>query len=66
MDDPAVEYDREVERLGGILTGYVRRLAVPARRIESLENNLRGAEIFLSTGCAMCHTPSWVTGTSHA
>jgi len=52
----------EIDVLADLLISYVRRLAVPARRISSSVANQRGASLFQETGCAMCHTPSWVTG----
>jgi CxxC motif-containing protein (DUF1111 family) len=41
---------------------YARNLAVPARRNPSSPTVLAGKSLFHSTGCAACHTPSFVTG----
>ncbi len=52
------------ELLANGLTSYLRLLAVPARRLDSSSDNRLGAELFEQSGCAMCHRPSWLTGTS--
>ncbi len=51
------------ERLGKI-TFYNRTLAVPAMRNVDDPQVARGARLFLSAGCAACHTPRHVTGES--
>jgi CxxC motif-containing protein (DUF1111 family) len=52
----------EVDQQGlSLTTFYTRNLAVPARRDVEDPQVLRGKEIFHSTGCAACHTPSYVT-----
>jgi hypothetical protein len=39
-----------------------RTLGVPAARLDSTDRKmLRGKELFYSTGCTMCHRPSWTT-----
>ncbi|WP_372423108.1 di-heme oxidoredictase family protein [Salinarimonas chemoclinalis] len=43
------------------LTHYLQLLAVPARRPAG-EAHRAGAVLFVETGCAMCHVPSWRTG----
>ncbi len=53
----------EIGALEALLSNYVRMLAVPVRRIADPQENLAGAALFESTGCAMCHRPGWVTGT---
>ena len=51
------------ERLQKI-TFYNRTLAVPAmRNLDDLQV-AQGAKLFLSAGCAACHTPQYVTGES--
>lgn len=40
---------------------YSRNLAVPARRGSDDPQVLRGKEVFYTTGCTSCHTPSFVT-----
>lgn len=40
---------------------YSRNLGVPARRGVNNPQVLRGKEVFYSTGCTACHTPSFVT-----
>ncbi|MEW5915994.1 MAG: di-heme oxidoredictase family protein [Gemmatimonadota bacterium] len=42
---------------------YVRTLAVPARRDVNDRQALRGELLFLTAGCAACHTPILATGT---
>ncbi|NRB36210.1 MAG: c-type cytochrome [Rhodobacteraceae bacterium] len=44
-----------------LVTFYSRNLAVPARRDVDDPKVLRGKEVFHSTGCVSCHTPSFVT-----
>ncbi len=43
------------------VTIYSRNLAVPARRDVNDPKVIRGEKLFESTGCAACHTPTWVT-----
>lgn len=40
---------------------YSRNLGVPARRNVDDPEVLRGKEVFYTTGCTSCHTPSFVT-----
>ncbi len=52
----------EVDETGlDLVTFYSANLAVPARRDVDDPEVLRGKEIFHITGCASCHTPSFVT-----
>lgn len=44
-----------------LVTFYSRNLAVPARRNVNDQEVLRGKEVFYTTGCTSCHTPSFVT-----
>ena len=44
-----------------LVTFYSRNLGVPARRDVDDPEVLRGKEMFYSTGCTACHTPSFVT-----
>lgn len=44
-----------------LVTFYSRNLGVPARRDVDDPQVLRGKELFHSTGCTSCHTPSYVT-----
>jgi CxxC motif-containing protein (DUF1111 family) len=44
-----------------LVTFYSRNLAVPARRDVDDPQVLQGKEVFYSTGCTSCHTPSFVT-----
>ena len=46
------------------ITFYNRTLAVPAMRNVAEPQVAEGAKLFLSAGCAACHTPSHVTGES--
>lgn len=57
-DDRGTEIDAEGMDL---VTFYSRNLAVPARRGVADPQVLRGKEMFYSTGCTSCHTPSFVT-----
>lgn len=58
-DDPrSTEIDAEGMDL---VTFYSRNLGVPARRDVSDPQVLRGKEVFYTTGCTACHTPSFVT-----
>ncbi len=57
-DDRVFEIDDEILDL---VTFYSRNLAVPARRDVDDAQVLRGKEVFYSTGCTSCHTPSFVT-----
>ncbi len=41
---------------------YSRTLAVPAMRNAADPTVLKGAELFVATGCSVCHTPMHVTG----
>ncbi|MEZ5843168.1 MAG: di-heme oxidoredictase family protein [Hyphomicrobiaceae bacterium] len=43
---------------------YARNLAVPARRDPTSPDVLAGRAMFHGIGCAACHVPSYVTGTS--
>jgi CxxC motif-containing protein (DUF1111 family) len=52
----------EVDEIGlDLVTFYSANLAVPARRDVDDPEVLRGKEVFHTTGCASCHTPSFVT-----
>lgn len=44
-----------------LVTFYAQNLAVPARRDVSDPMVLRGKEMFYASGCALCHTPKFVT-----
>lgn len=44
-----------------LVTFYSRNLGVPARRDIDDPEVLRGKEVFYTTGCTACHTPSFVT-----
>ncbi|MFK7744097.1 MAG: di-heme oxidoredictase family protein [Roseobacter sp.] len=44
-----------------LVTFYSRNLGVPARRDVDDPEVLRGKEVFYTTGCTACHTPSFVT-----
>lgn len=57
-DDRGTEIDAEGMEL---VTFYSRNLAVPARRGIDDPTVLKGKEVFYSTGCIACHTPSFVT-----
>jgi CxxC motif-containing protein (DUF1111 family) len=43
---------------------YTRVVAVPERRPDERGADVEGAELFLSAGCASCHTPTLTTGAS--
>lgn len=52
----------EIDRQGlDLVAFYSRNLGVPARRDVDAPQVLHGKEIFHSSGCAACHTPSFVT-----
>jgi CxxC motif-containing protein (DUF1111 family) len=52
----------EVDEIGlDLVTFYSANLAVPARRNVDDPEVLRGKVVFHTTGCASCHTPSFVT-----
>ncbi len=57
-DERVTEIDAEGMDL---VAFYSRNLAVPARRGADDPQVLRGKEIFYTTGCTACHTPSFVT-----
>ena len=57
-DDRIHEVDAEMLDL---VAFYSRNLAVPARRNVDDPEVLRGKELFYTTGCTSCHTPSFVT-----
>ncbi|MGJ8627402.1 MAG: di-heme oxidoredictase family protein [Sulfitobacter sp.] len=57
-DDRGTEIDAEGLDL---VVFYSRNLAVPARRGSDDPQVLRGKEVFYTTGCTSCHTPSFVT-----
>ncbi|WP_322882984.1 di-heme oxidoredictase family protein [Sinorhizobium medicae] len=44
-----------------LVTFYSSNLAVPARRKASSPRTLRGKRLFYEAGCAICHTPKFVT-----
>ncbi len=44
-----------------LVTFYSRNLGVPARRDMDDPQVLQGKQVFYETGCASCHTPSFVT-----
>ena len=52
------------ERLAQVVF-YVQTLAVPAMRNVDDPDVRRGAELFVETGCAACHSPRHVTGDDH-
>ncbi|WP_271948188.1 di-heme oxidoredictase family protein [Ruegeria faecimaris] len=52
----------EIDQLGmDLVAFYSRNLGVPARRDIGDPQVLRGKQVFFDTGCASCHTPSYVT-----
>jgi len=54
--------DFEIDAKGmDLVTFYSRNLGVPARRNMDDPAVLRGKEMFYTTGCTSCHTPSFVT-----
>ncbi|MEP5633161.1 MAG: di-heme oxidoredictase family protein [Tateyamaria sp.] len=54
--------DTEIDAEGmDLVAFYSRNLAVPARRNVNDAQVLRGKKVFYDTGCASCHTPSFVT-----
>jgi CxxC motif-containing protein (DUF1111 family) len=57
-DDRGTEIDAEGLDL---VTFYSRNLAVPERRRADDAQVLQGKDVFYSTGCTVCHTPSFVT-----
>jgi len=57
-DDRTYEIDQEGLDL---VTFYSRNLGVPKRRNADDPQVLHGKEVFYSTGCTSCHTPSFVT-----
>lgn len=54
VDDQTLEF----------VTFYAKHLALPARPDANASDILEGQDIFVSSGCADCHTPSWQTGNS--
>ena len=42
---------------------YTNTLAVPARRNVDIADVRKGAELFNTAGCTLCHTPVFTTGT---
>lgn len=58
QDDRGFEIDQQGLDL---VTFYSRNLGVPARRDVDDPTVLRGKEVFYTTGCTSCHTPSYVT-----
>ncbi|SPH19628.1 hypothetical protein ASD8599_00363 [Ascidiaceihabitans donghaensis] len=57
-DNRGTEIDAEGLEL---VSFYSRNLGVPARRDVGGVDVLRGKQVFHATGCAACHTPSFVT-----
>ncbi|SMO57435.1 di-heme oxidoredictase family protein [Ruegeria faecimaris] len=52
----------EIDQLGmDLVAFYSRNLGVPARRDIGDPQVLHGKQVFFDTGCASCHTPSYVT-----
>lgn len=52
----------EIDQQGmDLVAFYSRNLGVPGRRDADNPDVLRGKEVFHTTGCASCHTPSHVT-----
>lgn len=60
-NDAPSAYELSDYQLGRVAF-YMASLAVPGRRNATDQQVLRGKEIFLSIGCAGCHTPSYTTG----
>ncbi len=58
------EENRQYEVSVKAIAGYMRALAVPARRIDGDDRSIQGASLFESVGCLMCHKASWRTGAS--
>ena len=56
-DRPGEVSAHELERI----TTYVRLLGVPARRELTNHAVRRGRDLFMTAGCASCHTPRYVT-----
>jgi len=55
--------DPEVtDKIADFVTFYSKSLAVPARRDMGSATVQQGARLFNETGCADCHTPTYVTG----
>jgi CxxC motif-containing protein (DUF1111 family) len=50
------------DKLLRLVAFYARNLAVPMRREPAAPDVLAGRELFHASGCAACHTPSFVTG----
>lgn len=44
-----------------VLLFYTRHIAVPARRDSDHPETLAGKQLFMQSGCAQCHTPSFTT-----
>ena len=61
LDGGAPEVDRKTF---DNVVFYTRVVAVPKRRPAAEEAERNGAELFLSSGCAACHTPTQSTGES--
>lgn len=50
------------QHLLDLVTVFSRNLGVPQRKVEITQQYKQGRELFYTTGCASCHTPSFVTG----
>lgn len=65
--DPAEDPEIDARRLA-LLVDYVRYLAAPERKMpenDAQADTIRlGAELFDLMGCAACHTPTFITGSS--
>ncbi len=59
-DGDVREFEIDAESLD-LVAFYSRNLGVPARRNLDDPQVLRGKQLFYDTGCAACHTPSYVT-----
>ncbi len=61
-DDPEKGTAEVTDTMLDLVVFYAENLAVPARRNADSPEVLRGKQLFADTGCAACHTPSFVTG----
>jgi CxxC motif-containing protein (DUF1111 family) len=62
--DPAAGTPEVEDKLFKLVAFYSRNLAVPARRNSADPNILAGKAVFHASGCAGCHQPKFVTGSS--
>jgi len=64
LEEPDAGKPEVTDHVLGRVTFYTQTIAVPIRRAASDPDVLHGKQLFNESGCATCHTPSHITGSS--